>query len=548
MANLAQHTKGSFAMSNVTSSPRPSRRHLLQWVGKTAGATALYQTMAALGLLQTAPAWAGPASLRLSGGHRKTVAVLGAGMSGLMAAYELQEAGYRCVVLETLGHPGGRNLTARRGTRVVEDTGPQGRTEQVCQFDEGLYMNLGPARLPFQHERVMHYCKTLKVPLEVYVMSTTANLFQSDKAFGGKAVPRFRLGNDVNSHIAEMMGKAVSRGALDADLSAEDRQRFMAMVRTFGGLPLDGTDGSASDTPRNLCLNPMTVQAMCAANPRLALDDMLRSGFWEHRFFQPIEGDWEPTLFQPVGGMDKLVDAFTRQVGSLIRYRAHIKHISIQAQGVTVTYRDGKTGHHHTLQVDHVLSCIPLPKLAAIPNNFSTSYKEAVSAAPMGALYKLAWQAQERFWERPPYNIFGGISYIDSPLTQMWYPSNDYLSRKGILAGCYTYDQRAQSYGRMTLDERIVAARRDSVKLHAEFASDRLLPSSKAISIAWHQAEGQSGGYAAWDHQDTAQEKVYQRLLQPEGRFMAMGDQLSPLPGWQEGAFLSAEHALNTCY
>jgi len=534
-------------MSNSTSFSRPTRRHLLQWVGRMAGATALYQTMAALGLLHAAPAWSGTDSLRLSRGQGKTVAILGAGMSGLMAAYELQKAGYRCVVLEALGHAGGRNLTARRGTRVVEDTGPQGRTEQVCQFDDGLYMNLGPARLPFQHERVMHYCKVLKVPLEVYVMSTTANLYQSDSAFGGKAVPRFRLGNDVNSHIAELLGKAVSRGALNAELSAEDRQRFMAMVRTFGGLPLDGTDGSAADTPRNLCLSPMTVQAMCEPNPRLALDDMLRSGFWEHRFFQPIEGDWEPTLFQPVGGMDKLVEAFTRHVGSLIRYRTQIKHIATEAQGVRVFYRDGSTGHDHTLLADHVLSCIPLPKLAAIPSNFSSSYKEAIAAAPMGALYKLAWQAQERFWEQPPYNIFGGISYIDSPLTQMWYPSNDYFSRKGIIAGCYTYDQRAEAYGRMTLAERIVSARQESIKLHAEYGNEHLLPSSKAISIAWNQAEGQSGGYAAWDHQNPHQERAYQRLLQPEGRFMAMGDQLSPLPGWQEGAFLSAEHALNTC-
>jgi monoamine oxidase len=522
----------------------PTRRHLLQWVGKSAGATALYQTMTALGLLHTPSAWAGPAGLQLTAGHGKTVALLGAGVSSLMAAYELQKAGYRCVILEALGRPGGRNFTARRGTRVVEDTGPQGRTEQVCQFDAGQYMNLGPARLPFQHPRLMHYCKELKVPLEVYVMSNSANLFQSDKAFGGKAVPRYRLGNDVNSHIAEMMGKASEKGALDAELSPEDRQRFMSMVRSFGGLPLDDALGSASDTPRNLCLHPMTVQAMCEPNPRLALDDMLRSGFWEHNFFQPIEGDWAPTLFQPVGGMDKLVDAFTRHVGSLIRYRAQVVQISNLDKGVQVVYRDGKSGQTHSLRADHVFSAIPLPKLAAIQNNFSADYQKALAAFPVGELYKLAWQAERRFWEEAPYNIFGGISYTDSPMTQMWYPSNDYMSKKGVIPGCYTYDAQARAFGNMSLAERIRVARRDAIKLHPEFADEKLLPASKAVSIAWHQAEGQSAGYAAWERTNPAHTAIYDRLLQPEGRFIAIGDQLSPLPGWQEGAFLSAEHAM----
>ena len=531
-------------MHSPTGSHPPTRRRLLQWVGKTAGATALYQTMATLGLLHAVPAWAGPSDLRLPAGKGKTVALLGAGISSLMAAYELQKAGYRCVVLEALDRPGGRNFTARRGTRVVEDTGPQGRTEQVCQFDPGLYMNLGPARLPFQHPRLMHYCKLLKVPLEVYVMSTTANLFQSDKAFGGKAMPRFRLGNDVNSHIADMMGKAMSRGALDAELTPEDRQRFLDMVRTFGGLPLENSLGSASDTPRNLCLHPMTVQAMCAPNPRLALDDMLRSGFWEHNFFQPVEGDWEPTLFQPVGGMDRLIDAFTRHVGGLIRYRAQVTQILNQERGVQVVYRDGKSRQTHTIQADYVLSAIPLPKLGAITNNFSTPYQQAVAAFPVGELYKLAWQAERRFWEEEPYNIFGGISYTDSPMTQMWYPSNDYMSAKGILPGCYTYDAQAKVFGNMTLAERIRVARRDAIKLHPEFADEKLLPARKAVSIAWHQAEGQSAGYAAWERTNPAHTVAYQRLLEPEGRFMAIGDQVSPLPGWQEGAFLSAEHAL----
>jgi monoamine oxidase len=527
-----------------SSNANPTRRQLLEWVGKTAGAGALYQSMLAMGMLHTPASWAGPVGLPKSLGAGKTVVILGAGMAGLASAYELQKAGYRCIVLETLDRPGGRNFTARRGTKVVEDTGPNGRTEQVCKFDEGLYMNMGPGRLPFHHERVMHYCREFAIPLEVYVMSTTANLYQTDKAFGAKAMTRYRLGNDVDSHIAELLGKAVNKGALDAELTPEDRAAFMKMVQTFGGLPLDGRQAAGADTPRTMCLHPMTVQAVCEANPRLSLPEMLKSEFWAHRFFQPVDGDWEPTLFQPVGGMDKVVDAFVKRVGSNIRYNAMVTEIVNHPDGVKVVYQDLKTGKQHLVQADYCLSNMPLPKLAKIKSNFSVEFKQAVDFAPVGALYKLAWQANRRFWEEPPYNIFGGISYIDAPITQMWYPSCDYMSKKGIIAGSYTYDEQAEAFGRMSLSERIMAGRRDAIKLHPEFASETLLPSSKAVSIAWHQAEGQSGGYTAWDHSRTDHEKAYQRLLVPDGRFFVIGDQVSPLPGWQEGAFLSSEQAI----
>jgi monoamine oxidase len=35
---------------------------------------------------------------------------------------------------------------------------------------------------------------------------------------------------------------------------------------------------------------------------------------------------------------------------------------------------------------------------------------------------------------------------------------------------------------------------------------------------------------------------AYTRLLSPDGHFHIVGDQVSTLPGWQEGAMMSAEH------
>ncbi len=521
-----------------------TRRNFLESIGKLGGAGALYQSMAALGMLYTPTAWAGPAKLPAGQGAGKTVVILGAGMAGMATAYELQKAGYHCIILEALARPGGRNFTARRGTQVIEDLGPNGRTVQTCQFDDGLYMNLGAARLPFHHERVMHYCKEFAIALEVYVMSTTANLFQTDKAFGGQAMPRYRLANDVNSHIAELLNKAVNRNALDAEVTMEDRVRFIDMVRSFGGLPSDGPGTVGARTPRNNCLIPMKVEATCPAHPRLTINELLNSNFWQHRVNQPLEGEWQPTLFQPVGGMDKIVDAFTKRMGKTIRYNAEVIEIINQADGVQVVVRDRKTGKTSTVRGDYCLSNMPLPKLVNVKSNLSAEFKQAVAQARIPPTYKLAWQANRRFWEGAPYNIYGGISYTDNPITQMWYPSNDYHSKSGILAGSYSYGADAIAYGNMTMAQRIVAARRDGIKMHKELASEALVPSNKAVSIAWHQAEGQCGGGALWDMSKLEERRAYQRLLAPDGRFFVMGDQVSPLSGWIEGAFMSSEHAV----
>ncbi len=56
--------------------------------------------------------------------------------------------------------------------------------EQSCSFDEGMYFNSGPARIPYHHTAVLSYYKEFGVPLQVKVNENRATYFQDDKAFG----------------------------------------------------------------------------------------------------------------------------------------------------------------------------------------------------------------------------------------------------------------------------------------------------------------------------------------------------------------------------
>jgi monoamine oxidase len=181
----------------MKSRKRLTRRRFLEAVGLAGGSAAVYETMTALGLIHVPEAWAGPPQLPPGSGTGKKVIILGAGIGGLTAAYELSRANYKCQIIELTERAGGRNHTARRGTTLVEKQESGNTLKQVCKFDEGLYLNLGPGRLPYHHRRVLHYCHELGVKLEIYVMETMANLFQRDDAFGGKAQIKRQIANDI---------------------------------------------------------------------------------------------------------------------------------------------------------------------------------------------------------------------------------------------------------------------------------------------------------------------------------------------------------------
>jgi monoamine oxidase len=252
---------------------------------------------------------------------------------------------------------------------------------------------------------------------------------------------------------------------------------------------------------------------------------------------------WQPTLFQPVGGMDQIVEGFLRKIGHLINYESVVLEIQLLENGVEVTYR-GPFAREFRTRADYCISNIPLPVLQKIPANFSSEFQKAVDRGRFQPACKAGWQANERFWESNENQIYGGISWIDHIITQMWYPSYDYFTKNGTMTGAYNFEERAIQFGKMSLEQRLVVAREGAIKLHPEFGDDRIVPQELGLSIAWQNVPFQRGLGADWKSDDEEDGKAYTRLLAPDGRFHMVGDQVSPLPGWQEGAMMSAQHVI----
>ena len=204
-------------------------------------------------------------------------------------------------------------------------------------------------------------------------MSSTADLYQTDEAFKSQAQSRGRIASDVDSHVAELLSKAIHQKALDATPTPDDHAMFLDLLRSFGDLR-GGAHIVDVEIPRAGRLKPMTVQALCAANPPLPLGELLQSTFWQNRFHQSLECEWHPTLSQPVGGMDKIFDALVHRVGKSIRYHTEVVEVTNSDDHVSVVCRDRKTGRINTVRADHCLSNMPLPKLARLKKNLSAEF------------------------------------------------------------------------------------------------------------------------------------------------------------------------------
>jgi monoamine oxidase len=467
---------------------------------------------------------------------KRSVVLLGGGLSSLMAAYELERAGYDCTVLEAGHRIGGRNLTLRAGD-LVDEMGNQ----QRCQFDDdpNLYMNAGPARIPVHHHYLVSYCRALGVKLETFTNVNYNAWIQDPAAFGGEPVRFRRYVADARGFIAELSAKAINAADLDQSFSAEDLERIIAFLKSYGDLDANllykGSSRGGYQQPGLLAPTAGMLEHG-HVHERLDFGEILKSDFWRYRMYFGDGEDQAAPLLQPVGGMDKIVQAFVANIKSPLLTHAQVKSIRLREGGVSVVYQH--KGRHREIHADYAMNCIPKHLLVGIDNNFPSEYTAALRAIGRGKMFKIGIQMKERFWERE--NIYGGISWTNQNIEQLWYPPHNVHGQKGVMLGAYTWNpNNAEFFARMNPEARFAEAVRQGSNVHPEYARY----AETAVSVAWHRMNHMMGCTAQWTEETRAQYFSYLQTPLNDRHFM-MGDQISYHPGWQEGAFSSAHHSL----
>lgn len=508
-----------------------SRRSFLRRLSRAGGATAVYTGMQALGLINLPSAHAGAPRLPQGLGRGKRVLVLGAGIAGLSCAYELRKAGFRVTVLEARTRPGGRVFTVRRGS-VIEELDSQQRVR--WDDDPDLYFDAGAARLPQHHQAILGYAREFGVRLEVMSNENRNALLQSSKAFHGRAVLNERVNADARGFVAELAAKSIDQAKLAHPLTEEDKLKLRTFLREYGALDdqllyrgsirtgYRQTPGGGSDTGK--------------AYEPLDIDELLRVGFWTQlcEFGEsPVQ---VPSMLRPVGGMAKIADAMARTLAQDIRYGVEVMRLRRnERNGARVEFSErGRAG---SLEADYVIVTLQPGLLAKLDHDFSERMREALAAPDSTPLAKLAFQAERRFWELDE-QIYGGISWTDHPITQIWYPSHGIHAPKGILVGAYVWFD-GMGFTNKTLQQRTELAIEGGELIHPGRYRQHV---SHPVSIAWQKVKYSSGATTHWSEE--ARARHYPTLLEPDGPYYFAGEHVSYVNGWQEGAVRSAHYTV----
>jgi monoamine oxidase len=520
----------------MASDPRRglTRRQLVHFVGRLGGAAGAYATLSALGLIATHDATAATLDLAPGSGKGVRVAILGAGIAGLVAAYELDKAGYEVRVLEARARPGGRCWTIRGGDTVDEIGGGA----QRCTFDADpqLYFNAGAARIAHHHRAILGYCRTLGVPLQVMVNENRAAFVQHDRAFGGRRLTLRQAVADSRGAVAELLAKATQKGALDQELDGRDRERLYTFLRGYGDLERDlayrGSFNAGFAEPPGAGAQPGTVPSP------LPLKELLGAPFtyFTLGFFEGLHQ--AAPMLEPVGGMDRIAIAFAERLGPKIEYRCVATQIRRGPKGATVIVNDLARRTERPVEADHVLVTVPLSVLEQIDTDLTEPYRRAIHAPSYVKAAKIAFQAKRRFWEEDD-GIYGGISWTNRDITQIWYPSHGFHGKTGVIVGGYIWTDRiGDAFGALPPEIRAEAAAASGERLHPGYGKEVEHP----VSVAWAKVPWSQGAWAEWSHAQRQDE--YRTLLEPDGPIHFAGEHLSYLPGWQEGAALSALRAV----
>lgn len=522
--------------------PTPvTRRQFLSKVARYGG-SAVLGSMFALDLLAREDRFHLPLKGRAPTGRNNRVIILGGGMAGLCAAYELGKLGYHCTILEARTRPGGRNWTIRRGTEETE----LGNPRQVCAFDEGQFYNAGPMRIPHHHTTTLGYCRELDIPL------TAFSNFNEAAYIVRNGFPKLRIREvlaDMSGYTSELLAKVVNQGELDQTLNAADREKFIEYLRAEGrlnGKLLYPGSGDVSKTPaamdhaRGYTNSPGALGGPGDPTVPLDLEVLVKAGYATSLEFMK-DYNQQPTMLTPVGGMDRIAYSFAEKLRGVIQYQAEVREIRRPpAGGVRIAYTDGsQNGPLRELVGDFCICTLPPPLLLKLPGDLAPTTHAALREAMPTASGKIGLQFKRRFWEEDD-DIYSGSSKTDDPIRQIYYPFDNFGSRgKGVLVGYYNFGQAQEQLDDLTPAARERAALEQGAKIHPQYPAEF----ENSFSVAWHRVPHSEGAWMRW--KDAATFEAAQKVLRAaDGPFYFASDWTSNLTGWQAGAFVAAHRAI----
>ena len=440
----------------------------------------------------------------------KNVVILGGGLAGLAAGFELKRAGHNVTILEARKFAGGRVQTIRG-------------------FAGGQYAEAGASSFPLSHDFTYGYATDFGLPLR----------------------PAATFGLDSIANIRGNRFRINSSGAADIPFQLTTRERAEGV---FGLISLYlGGYTSEVGNPRKPNWPPDALKTIDLVSLEQLLSDLGASngaidiiaasqlgllGFGLESF-SAMDGVVTEALasdqvfYEIVDGNDQLASALKRKVKKQFRKASVVKRIEQNQSGVTVTYINGDGVQ--TITADRVICTLPFPVLKDIEVSpaFSDVKQRAINELKLTPVTRTYLQFGSRVWEQAGFNGYG---LSDLPIQNTYSPTLVQEGKPGILTS-YTGGQRAIDLGKMSESDRQSFVLQEMGNLFNGLDSQYL----SGTSQIWHEDQFARGAFTYFEPgQMTTLLPIAQR---PEGRIHFAGEHTSAWHGWMNGALESGNRA-----
>jgi monoamine oxidase len=437
-------------------------------------------------------------------GPRKRVVVLGAGVAGLAAAFELDAAGHEVTVLEARTRPGGRVLTLRE------------------PFADGLHAEAGATRIASTNDWTLKYVRQFGLELVPFRPSGLADVYHvrgqrivlrasdepewpvpltaEERAIGLAGMRRRYVGS-----VLPEIGDAGIPDTPHASLRRFDQVSYREFLRLQGASPA-----------------ALDLLTLGAGEDEMSALQRLRALTWR------TGAEW----WKIAGGNDRLPLAFAARLAARIHYGAAVTRVRHDEGGVVVGYLQG--GQAREARADHAVCTIPFPVLRGLDvAPLSAAKRRAIADLPYPHATKTFLQTRTRFWRAAGMS---GFADTDLPVPEVWDLSEGQPGQRGLLMA-YLTGRFGDEVARRTPDDRL-----NWTLDHME----RIFPGTRleyegGASYAWGEDPWSRGAYPMYGPGQVID--LFPAVRQSEGRLHFAGDHASVWPGWIQGALESANRA-----
>jgi monoamine oxidase len=452
------------------------------------------------------------------------IVILGAGMAGLCAAYELEKRGHDCVILEAEpSHIGGRVRTLR--------------------FAEGLYGEVGASQVSKLHTLTHHYIRELQIQLRPSVINNPESYYY---------VRNQRLRVKDSADLSDLYNLSGSESGLTpneilaaivgenlAELTEQEKAEIFAhQIQSAAVQRMD--EQSMLQWCKASGFSDNAIEMMSATSGFLG--NLLY--FSALSFVRVAENHGE--MDEIIGGTERLPSALADKLKSKPRMGCEVIQIERddEAQRAAAVYREGDTLRRE--EGDFVLCTIPFPVLSQIETPFSDGKQRAIRDLSYDSATKVLAVARNRFWEVDD-SIYGGSTFTDLPIATVQYPSDNAQAEdpsvsnsSAVLTASYAMGSQARRLAYLSPQERHELVQQDLGKVHPQVSQQGTI--QQLESWSWDNHRWSLG---AWSFMKPYQhQSLYEYIVSPEGRIYFAGEHTSTNPAWMQSALESSLQAV----